>query len=433
MKVITTSDTQEALSTIRKCSSSLILCQGVSGSGKSTLYEALYKSNPRRTLCLAATGIAAQNLMDKGVPFASTIHSALSLKPVDLQVYHHQDYLMRKDLMRAVDTILIDEVSMVSCSLMDWLLHLLGDTYRDGHLIRLVLFGDILQLPPVTNQEMLWKQAYGTNVFFFNAKLYDKELTQTVMLNRIYRQKDPVFAAALTSLRATQVPQETLDLFNTRTLSPERFRDQNGDGFLTIVSTNKEKDNLDSSAIQQLQAQGRKSITYKALAEGRVGDSLKKSLQTEVTIYEGEKVMLTSNTDSYKNGAIGTVLGFTPGRNLPVVRLTSGAEVTVEYRELHFYTPMTEERELVGYDLTGSVKHIAAEPAYACTIHKTQGLTVDALYYQPSDRWIPPSGVYVALSRARTLDGIGLSRPLRKSDIHYSAEALAFYKNNCSD
>ena len=83
---------------------------------------------------------------------------------------------------------------------------------------------------------------------------------------------------------------------------------------------------------------------------------------------------------------------------------------------------------MLDYQLVGTASQIAAVPAYACTIHKTQGLTLDAVYYKISDRWTPPSGTYVALSRCKTLDGIGLSRPLKQSDIMYSKEAWDFYQ-----
>ena len=100
----------------------ICLIQGFSGVGKSTLYSSIYKMAPKRTLCLATTGIAALNLMEYGVPFVSTIHSAFSLKPVEMYIYREPEYLKHKTMLDCIDTILIDEASMLDCSLMDWLL-----------------------------------------------------------------------------------------------------------------------------------------------------------------------------------------------------------------------------------------------------------------------------------------------------------------------
>lgn len=139
--------------------------------------------------------------------------------------------------------------------------------------------------------------------------------------------------------------------------------------------------------------------------------------------------MCTANTDDYKNGTLGTIIGFSEEEKLPVTRLSSGKETTIRYHLTNCYVPIIGSDGLLDYQLIGTVSQIAAVPAYACTIHKTQGLTLDAVYFEVNDRWIPPSGVYVALSRCKTLDGIGLSRPLQQSDIKYSDEAMSFYKS----
>lgn len=122
--------------------------QGPSGSGKSTLLKELWSKDPSHTLCLAPTGIAAERLRDEGCP-ALTIHATFNLPPVAIPVFKESDYRKNKELLDSLNQILIDEMSMISCALMDWILSLLNASAVNGHHIYLHLFGDVMQLPPV--------------------------------------------------------------------------------------------------------------------------------------------------------------------------------------------------------------------------------------------------------------------------------------------
>ena len=370
--------------------------------------------------------------MEYGVPFVSTIHSAFSLKPVEMYIYREQDYLKHKAMLDCIDTILIDESSMLDCSLMDWLLSLVGESGKHGHDIRIILFGDIIQLPPVIKKSpriaQIWENVYGASAFFFNARRFDRENTQIYMLTKVYRQKDKKLSDALTSLRETPAPIESIQYLNRRVCTQEEFRNQLGETFLTVVSTNKEKNEINEMAISVLNSKEPRGFTYKTTFDGIVDDSALATIPPKITLYNGERIMCTANTDDYKNGTLGTIIGFSEKEQLPIARLSSGKETTIQYHHVNCYVPIIGGDGLLDYQLVGTASQIAAVPAYACTIHKTQGLTLDAVYYNVNDRWIPPSGVYVALSRCKTLDGIGLSRPLKQSDIRYSKEALDFYQ-----
>ena len=372
------------------------------------------------------------NLMEHGVPFVSTIHSAFSLKPVEMYLYREQDYMKHKDMLGCIDTILIDESSMLDCSLMDWLLSLVRESGKHGHDIRIILFGDVLQLPPVVKKSSkimrIWEKNYGTSTFFFNARRFDLKNTQIYMLTKVYRQKDKMLSDALVSLRETPAPIESIQYLNRRVCTQEEFRDQSGEAFLTVVSTNKEKNEINEKAISALNSIETQGLTYETTFDGIVDDSALATIPPKITLYEGERIMCTANTDDYKNGTLGTIIGFSEKDQLPIARLSSGKETTIQYHLVNCYVPIIGCDGLLDYQLAGTARQIAAVPAYACTIHKTQGLTLDAVYYKVSDTWIPPSGVYVALSRCKTFDGIGLSRPLEQDDIRYSKEALDFYQ-----
>ena len=374
--------------------------------------------------------------MEYGAPYVSTIHSAFSLKPVEMYIYRRQDYQQHKEMLGCIDTILIDEVSMMDCSLMDWLLSLAEEAETHGHSIRIILFGDILQLPPVVKKSHkimnIWEKKYGTSTFFFNARKFDYENVQIYMLTKVYRQKNKKLSEALTSLRKTPVPIESIKYLNNRVCTQEEFREQLGENFLTVVSTNKEKNAINEMSISVLNSIEPQGFTYEATFDGIVVASTLATIPSEITLYEGEKIMCTANTDDYKNGTLGTIIGFSEEEKLPVARLSSGKETTIRYHLANCYVPIVGSDGQLDYHLIGTASQIAAVPAYACTIHKTQGLTLDALYFKVNDRWIPPSGVYVALSRCKTLDGLGLSRPLKQSDVRYSEEAMNFYNSMIS-
>ena len=408
------------------------LVQGVGGTGKSTLYRMLQEMNPEKTLCLAYTGIAAQNLMNSSTLQASTIHSAFNLPPVDIYAFHTQQYAKSKELLNSIEVILIDEISLVQCSLMDWILQLIEAANKSNRFIRLIIFGDILQLPPVlrmnTDTARIWETKYGRNKFFFNALDFRKTATMVCLLTSIFRQEDPNFASALSSLRSRNPPMESLELLNSRVCSIEDYKEDHDAQFLTIVATNKEKDSINNIAIAELSANGALYNEFRAETEGNLDWALLNSIPLVLDLFIGEKVICTANSENYKNGMIGTVIGFSEDSGLPVIRTRDGMDIVIGYHEYNQYIPIIGNDGSLEYEISGSIYQIALQPAYATTIHKTQGLSLDSLYLRIGS-WIPYSGVYVALSRCRSLEGIGLSRPILQNDIKYDPEAMSFYEN----
>ena len=393
------------------------LVQGVGGTGKSTLYRMLQKMNPKKTLCLASTGIAAQNLMNNSTLQASTIHSAFNLPPVDIYPFHTQQYVKSKELLNSIEVILIDEISLVQSSLMDWILQLIELANKKNRFIRLIIFGDILQLPPVLRMNAdtarIWEVKYGRNKFFFNALDFRKTATMVCLLTSIFRQEDPHFASTLSSLRSRKPPLESLELLNSRVCSIEDYKEDHDSQFLTIVATNKEKDLINNIAIAELSANGTLYKEFRAETEGNLDWSLLNSIPLVLDLFIG--------------GTIGTVIGFSEDSGLPVIRTKDGMDIVIGYHEYSQYIPIIGNDGSMEYEISGSIYQIALQPAYATTIHKTQGLTLDTIYFKMGS-WLPCSGIYVALSRCRSLEGIGLNRPILQNDIKFDPEAIAFYE-----
>ena len=412
---------------------SLSIVQGCAGSGKSTLLKELWKHDPSHTLCLAPTGIAAQNIRDGGCP-AATIHSAFRRKPVDIHIFQEGDYEDHKNMLRSINMLIIDEMSMIDISLMEWILSLLEASSMDGHVIMLVLLGDVCQLPPVFKVPIELKsfkeRKFGNNRFFFNSPSFSSLDPRIYLMDKVYRQQDEAFSNALLSLRKKPVSKKSLKLINSRVCNREEFAESCESSFLTVVATNKEKDEINEEEQSRLEESGAEFNVYQTSYEGRLMTLDAGRIPSEIVIHEGEQIMCTCNCDDYQNGTIGIVERFS-NDNLPIVRGVNGMLFEVQMHTLSELVPRVRNGQ-IEYIEGGSITMLGCQSAYAATVHKIQGLTLDKLYFQLGD-WIPESGVYVALSRCRHLDDIGISRPITRKDIRYSKEALSFFNKFMDD
>lgn len=287
----------------------------------------------------------------------------------------------------------------------------------------------------------LWKSGYCEKYMFFNAKRYnapDEEKRPIFFLDEIFRQDDADFKAMLNEIRLGNPSDSTLEKLNRHVIPIDEFKAKNKDKqmlYLTTTNSNVDKINMRESEI--FLSEGKECHTYRAREEGKPDWKYYFShLKKEVTIFIGQQVMCIANNEDegYQNGTIGIVIGFKKIENenstlyLPIVRNKAGREFVVCFHEFTEYkvegikgnrpTAITEK---------GKITQIGCKVAFASTVHKSQGLTLDAIYYEPSRRTMPNS-VYVALSRLKTLDGLGLKRKLTKEDIVATDESIWLYK-----
>ena len=318
---------------------------------------------------------------------------------------------------------------------MEWLLSLLQASADDGHVIRLILFGDVCQLPPVfkvsAELEDIRKRLFGGNRFFFNCPIFERSNPRIYLMDKVFRQESEGFAKALMSLRKTPVLNESLMVLNTRVCSRTAFAESCTSPFLTIVATNREKDEINLAEQQRLELDGSEYRAYETVSDrlsvgldfGRIPD--------EIIIHEGEQVMCTCNCRDYQNGTMGIVREFSDA-GLPIVRTSSGDTFEVQMHTLTGIVPHVTRRGTIEYVEEGSITRLGCQSAYAATVHKVQGLTLDKLYLQLG-RWMPEAGVYVALSRCRRLEDIGISRSIEEKDVRCSSEALSFFTKFMGD
>lgn len=476
---------REAFEDIYYHDSDVLFISGQGGCGKSVLYELAYHLDPRHTKALASTGRAAENLRNaSGIP-ASTIHSGLGLGCSDL---YRQPYMKegttkisRRQLecLEGVLTILIDEVSMVSANLMD-MIFWLRERMREEHgvKIRLILFGDPLQLPPVVTDDAReywsarypreWQRAYGNGIGFFSSEYFCTTPKNTVVLKRVMRQGDgqQKFKTALDRIRTGEATRDDADVFTPRIMSEQAFASRlaKDECYLSLTGRNEEADEINRKRISALsgvrlyhagfgisgdyihsdggaetEAQYGKEFrsAYPQYFRYRNG---KWSADTELAVGMQVMVMANLRKEGVSNGTLAWIEEISGSEGdvfdgMTCVRIRfKGRGGAIEHANI---TPIRLGLSRRSMEFDGDVfadeyaymMALPIKPAYALTFHKAQGLTLDHVYINSATRFAAPGAMYVALSRARTLEGIGLSAPLDVSRLSPPADALSFCRS----
>lgn len=414
---------------------------GPGGSGKSILYKMAYEMDPERTICAASTGIAAFNLAVSGVP-AVTLHSALRLKPTP---WHEPEKISKPTVARLLKakTLLIDEVSMLSVNMIDHIMTQVDEVnrmkFRRNDPLRVIFFGDVMQLPPVVKLDddektaELWQERYGDHVFFFNSPNYRKHYRKSIELYDVYRQDDEKFRGLLNSIRMGRVSQPMLNELNLHVTGEDIFMERmKGKGVMYLAGTNSKVNKLNEAYEEMFERRGVKHAYHEAYFSGDVEPSDFSTIPTEVNLYLGEQVMCTANDDSddknYQNGTIGTIVDFYDDN--PIIR-TADRRVFMVHRQVFSKFRLVDDTERGGFktEKAGEMEMIACKPAYAVTFHKAQGLTLDAAYLDFSG-WMAPGSVYLGLSRLRSIEGLGMKKALSAGNIRTNPEALSFFKED---
>ena len=419
---------RRALHMIMETDEDLLLC-GPGGTGKSVLLRMAYEKFPN-SIVLGSTGISAANLVSEGVP-AATIHSTLKIPPVpvfDSKVRVNPEVI---DLLMHVPVIFLDEVSMVNASLMDFILKIVATMeVKHSHHIRVILFGDVFQLPPIRQDQIedvskYFKKKYDDKYFFFNAKQFKTRGIKTIHLDEVYRQTNQEMKEALNRIRLGVNTDADLAMFNSRITDETEFI-KTHKNMLYLVSTNKSVDKLNSEYSARPEFTERK--TYSAKTTPGFDFKTYPQLKPYVTIAVGQQVMCLMNAKdkTYQNGTLGTVLEV---RDTVVkIEKADGDICLVRSETWNKYKFVYDQQaETVTPSIESSCTQIGCVPAFAVTLHKAQGMSLDALYLDLSaSSFVPEAGVYLALSRCRTLEGIGMKSPIYREFIKINPEALNF-------
>lgn len=409
---------------------------GKAGTGKSTLLKYIQKQD-NSIIVLAPTGIAAINV--KG----ETIHSFFKLKPgYELDEATHVRINNKMIAQYAsVNTIIIDEISMVRADVLDAVdifLQRIRNTSEPFGGIRMMFFGDLFQLPPVllTNEREQFLRKYKTPYFFSAQAFIQKDLfttpftLKTLELKTIYRQKDPVFVDILNAVRENKTTDSHLTMLNKQV---DNSQDENDSFQINLVSTNAIANNINFQKLQTLHAS---EFSFFAHHTGNIQNLKPNDLEVRLKI--GAQVMFLNNDPEkrWMNGTIGKILNISSKideeNNEPYqsvnVELDNGNKTEV----LPFTWEISKYRFKQGKfvrEEIGTFTQIPIKLAWAITIHKSQGKTFNKVKINLGSKSFAHGQTYVALSRCKTLSNITLTRPIVKSDIIIDKPVIEFIKN----
>jgi ATP-dependent DNA helicase PIF1 len=384
-----------------------IFVTGRAGTGKSTLLNHLSWNTSKQVVICAPTGVAALNVGGQ------TIHS-LFLLPIGVIADHDidQNAPLRK-LLNTIDTLVIDEVSMVNADLLDAVDRSLRQA-RQRPLeafggVQLVLFGDPYQLAPVPGDadERAYFADQYRSMWFFDAKVWQETDLRIFELSTIHRQHEQEFKYMLNAVRHGQVTAEIAARLNETGARPAPT-----DGAITLATTNSTVNRINATELAKLPG---RVLTAKAEISGEFGGRAypaDEALELKV----GAQVMFLRNDSDQRwvNGSVGTV-----------TKIASTVFVEVDGEE-HEVQPAVWEKYKYSYstvtrqlkrDIVAEFTQFPLRLAWAVTIHKSQGKTYERAIVDLGQRSFAPGQTYVALSRISALSGLYLSRPLRPSDI----------------
>ncbi|MCQ2266665.1 MAG: helix-turn-helix domain-containing protein [Bacteroidaceae bacterium] len=409
-----------------------VFLTGKAGTGKTTFLRKLRELTPKRMVVLAPTGVAAINAQGQ------TIHSFFQLPlgplvPGADAAERNKHYRMsqdKKNLIRTLDLLVIDEVSMVRSDVLDAIdaeLRKYRDRYKPFGGVQLLLIGDLQQLPPVT-RESEWSllAPYYTTPYFFGSQALSKLQYVTIELRHIYRQQDADFINILAKVRDNTMDADSLQRLNARFVP--NFVPAEDDDWIRLTTHNRMAQDYNAAQLAKIDKPVHK---FRAIVRNTFPESIYPADEV-LELKIGAQVMFIKNDPSlaheYYNGKIGQVTDFRE----------EGIVVYCKEDNSHtIVTPLTWENTKFTIDpqskdireeVEGTFTQYPLRLAWAITVHKSQGLTFDHAVLDINESFAHGQ-VYVALSRCRTLEGLVLSRPLSPASV-INDQSVCQYMNH---
>lgn len=411
---------------VEKTDMSLFLT-GKAGTGKTTFLRDVVRHTKKKCIVLAPTGIAAVNAG------AMTIHSffQFGLGPfVKGVIEPKSDFRINKsklELIRNLQLLIIDEVSMVRADLMDHIdveLRRIRRNSKPFGGVQLLMIGDLQQLPPIAHggEDELLRQYYKTLYFFSSAALKSMKYS-CIELKTVYRQTDGHFINILNHARECTLTNQDISDLNTRYI-PD-FSPRPEDGYIRLMTHNRQVDYINAAEMAKLDSH---PFTFEAAVTGTFPEESYPTANS-LTLKKGAQVMFIKNDPERRfiNGTLGEVRSI--DKNCIAVRLAeSGKTIEVEPMEWqNIRYQFDDETKEISSKQIGRFKQYPLKAAWAITVHKSQGLTFDKAIIDVHAAF-SPGQAYVALSRCRTLEGLVLSSPVSAS-VFMKDKAVDAYMN----
>ncbi|PSR57026.1 helicase [Adhaeribacter arboris] len=403
---------------------------GKAGTGKSTFLRHYCQNTHKKYLILAPTGLAALNVGGQ------TIHSFFGLPPRPLQPndkgisYFHQakydvngnleeDEHPKRKIIKKLDVIIIDEISMVRPDLIDAIDNSLRKNGGNANLPfggkQIIFIGDLFQLEPVvTRDDLPIISRFYASPFFFSARVFQQMQFSNIELIRVYRQSDPNFIGLLDRIRNGKATNNDFISLNNKV--NQNYEPAQNEYFIILCTTNAIADNLNASYLQNLPTP---EFNYVGRIEGRFEDKLP-TLQN-LRLKVDSQVIFVKNDQGCRwvNGTIGKV---TELKNETVKVKIKHEDIEIEYSVERVRWEKIEykwinEAEEIESEIVGTFTQYPLKLAWAITIHKSQGLTFDQVIIDSGTGMFAHGQCYVALSRCTSFNGLIFKNFLRQSDI----------------
>lgn len=412
---------------------------GKAGTGKTTFLHDLKKKSRKRMVVVAPTGVAAINAsgvtihsffqisFGPQIPQANpsmTVNTPSGLNaPTEIKRYSKE----KINIMRSLDLLVIDEISMVRADLLDAIdgvLRRFRDRRKPFGGVQLLMIGDLQQLSPVIKEDEwnLLKSYYDTGYFFSSRALHQSEFI-SIELEHIYRQSDEQFIHLLNQIRENKADPSTLEILNKRHIP--NFNPKEDEGYITLTTHNYQAQEINHSRLAELKT---KAHAFEAVVDMEFPEYMYPT-EFELVLKTGAQVMFVKNDSSqekrYYNGKIGKIVRIDEGE-IEVECKGDPEPILVERTEWqnakYALNPTTQEIE---EKVLGTFVQFPLKLAWAITIHKSQGLTFEKAIINARQSFAHGQ-VYVALSRCKSLEGLVLSTPIEAQSIKNDDTVISF-------
>ncbi|NYF09361.1 hypothetical protein HDC94_000517 [Leifsonia sp. AK011] len=398
-----------------------IFVTGRAGTGKSTLLSYLSENSSKQMVVCAPTGVAALNVGGQ------TIHSLFRL-PIGVIADHDIDQTDElRRLLNTIETLVIDEVSMVNADLLDAIDRSLrqarGRKDEPFGGVQVILFGDPYQLAPVPGEgdERAYFSDHYRSLWFFDARVWDETDLTIYELGQIHRQSDREFTWMLNAVRHGQVTAEIAGRLNEMGARPAPT-----DGAITLATTNGTVTRINATELARLPG---RALTARAEVSGEFGGRAYPADEV-LELKVGARVMFLRNDTPWDgsaprwvNGTVGTVLKIADTVFVEIDGVRQEVKPAIWEKFRYSYSPLTKS---LRKDIVAEFTQFPLRLAWAVTIHKSQGKSYDRAIIDLGARSFAPGQTYVALSRLTDLEGLYMTRPLRPSDIIVDENVVRF-------
>lgn len=422
--VILTDEFQQTFDLMENTSDNLIIT-GKAGTGKSTLLKYFLVHTKKSAVALAPTGIAAINIG------GDTIHKFFRFPP---HLLTSDDLNIRPNkLYESIDTLIIDEFSMVNANLLDAVDEMLRGNGKNPFEpfggVQIIFFGDFFQLPPVVAtpaERAYYANEYNNNPWFFGSKVFRRDdfSYKIIELKENHRQNEQQFMDLLDNMRLGKQTQEQLNLLNSR------FGSDNHDVSefpIMLVPTNRKSDDYNAYKLDELDT---KEYVFEGKCEGEFPKERFPTLpQLHLKIGAQVMTIVNNRNEGYVNGTIGKVISIKDDMIQIEVDSREGrhtCDVCRHTWENYRYHYVREEHR-VAREKIGTFTQFPLKLAWSITVHKSQGLTFDAVTLDIGGNAFAPGLAYVAVSRCRSLEGLRLHSRIRPTDVKVDPHARQFY------